>query len=150
MEPTHRANPVNRVVAKIIDLLIVMAAAAILPVVVGPLLGFFYSLLADGIHYGPFQSQSIGKKLLGLRVMSVPRDAPANWRDSMIRNAPVGVATFFAIIPVWGWIILILVGLPLMAIEVYLMFRTEQITRLGDLMADTEVIELVHHDHPEK
>ena len=58
----------------------------------------------------------------------------------MIRNAPVGVATFFAIIPVWGWLILLLVGIPLLLIEGYLMFRVESRQRLGDVMADTEVI----------
>jgi hypothetical protein len=52
----------------------------------------------------------------------------------------VGLCTFFAIIPIWGWIILFLVGIPLMAIEIYLLARVETRQRLGDVMADTEVV----------
>lgn len=59
----------------------------------------------------------------------------------MIRNAPIGVATFFGIIPFWGWIILVLLGIPLLALEVYLMVTLANGGRLGDVMADTHVVE---------
>ncbi len=131
----------QRIVAKILDLLVVFLIAAILPRVVGPLIGFFYSLLADGIHAGPFRAQSIGKKIMGLRVINLAQGGEAaSLKDSAIRNAPVGLATFFAIIPIWGWVILFLVGLPLMAIEITLMARVEGGHRIGDVMADTEVV----------
>lgn len=137
-----KVSVVNRVLAKGIDLMGVALCAAVLPYPFGPLLGFFYSLLGDGMRFGPFRGQSIGKKLLKLRTVSLSRaGAPANLRDSLFRNAPVGVATFFAIIPVWGWFILILVGLPLMVIEVYLMLSVESGHRLGDVMGDTSVVE---------
>ena len=136
-----RALAVTRTAAKGIDLLIVIVGGAILPTVAGPLLGFVYSLCADGLPFEGFRGQSIGKRLLGLRVLHRPGGEPAGLKDSAIRNAPVGVAMFFAIIPVWGWIILILVGVPLLAIEVYLLFRVENGHRLGDVMADTEVAE---------
>jgi uncharacterized RDD family membrane protein YckC len=139
--PSKRASVFLRVVAKIIDILIVFAAAAILPYPFGPLLGFAYSLLADGINVGSFRSQSVGKKAMKLQVVSIITGKPANLRDSAIRNAPVGVATFFAIIPVWGWLILGLVGIPLMIIEIYLMVTVESGHRLGDVMGDTEVVE---------
>ncbi len=137
-----RVGVLNRILAKMIDLVIVVALAAILPYPLGPLLGFTYSLLADGMNFGPFRGQSVGKKALGLQVRSLARQAPASYRDSAFRNAPVGVATFFAIIPVWGWLILGLVGLPLMVMEVYLMHKGEEGHRLGDVMGDTEVVEL--------
>ncbi|MBY0470664.1 RDD family protein [bacterium] len=130
----------NRVVAKVMDLLLVIAVAAILPYPLGPLLGFIYSLLADGLNFGPFQGQSVGKRVLGLKVLNTVRKAPATYRDSALRNAPVGVATFFAIIPVWGWFILFLVGIPLMAMEIYLMLSVGNGHRLGDVMGDTEVV----------
>lgn len=129
----------NRVAAKVVDLFVVVSLAALLPRVVGPLLGFAYSLVADGLNAGPFRGQSLGKKIFGLQAWNLIRQEPASLKDSVIRNAPVGVATFFSIIPIWGWIILPIVGLPLMLIEVYLMIRMEKGHRLGDVMADTEV-----------
>jgi uncharacterized RDD family membrane protein YckC len=137
-----KVSVLNRVLSKIIDIVIIVAMAAILPYPLGPLLGFLYSLFADGLNYGPFKGQSIGKRLLGLRVRSRIRNQPANFKESALRNAPVGVATFFAIIPVWGWVILALIGIPLMLMEIYLMLSVDTGHRLGDVMGDTEVIEL--------
>jgi uncharacterized RDD family membrane protein YckC len=139
-----RVKVLSRVVAKMIDLFLVVFIAAIpvLPYPLGPLFGFAYSLLGDGIQWKGFSGQSVGKKLLQLRVVRKGTQTPASWRDSALRNAPVGVATFFAIIPVWGWIILILIGLPLMIMEVYLMLTVGTGQRLGDVMGDTEVIDV--------
>jgi uncharacterized RDD family membrane protein YckC len=135
-----RVSLVSRVIAKLIDIAIVMLLAAVLPHPVGPLLGFFYSLVCDGMHFWIFDAQSVGKKLMGLKVVSLSRGGPATARDSVLRNAPVGVATFFAIIPIWGWLILAAIGLPLMAMEIYLMITVETGHRLGDVMGDTEVV----------
>lgn len=132
----------NRVVAKVIDLVIVIALGALVKYPFGPFVGFFYSIAADGMNFGPFSGQSVGKRFSGLRVISLSRQAPASLRDSLIRNAPVGVATFFAIIPVWGWLILGLIGVPLMIMEIYLMIRAPLGQRLGDVMAETEVVEV--------
>ena len=71
----------------------------------------------------------------------VKEQRPASIRASILRNAPVGVATFFAIIPVWGWLILGIVGIPLMIMEVYLMATVGTGHRLGDVMGDTEVVQ---------
>lgn len=135
-----RVSLVSRVIAKLIDIAIVMLLAAVLPHPVGPLLGFLYSLVCDGMRFWVFDAQSVGKKLMGLKVVSLSRGGPATIKDSVLRNAPVGVATFFAIIPIWGWLILGLIGLPLMAMEIYLMITVETGHRLGDVMGDTEVV----------
>lgn len=132
-----KASVTHRVIAKVIDLFFVFILAGTLPYPAGPLLGFLYSLLADGVG-----GRSIGKRLLRLKVVHVKTRLSADWRDSFIRNTPVGVATFFGIIPVWGWLILGLAGIPLMLIEVYLMATVPMGHRLGDVMGDTEVIEL--------
>lgn len=129
-------NVAPRVAAKIIDLLIVIALGLAFPRGIGPVLGFLYSMLCDGFWSG----QSLGKKCFGLQVKNVKYEIPASFRDSVVRNAPVGIATFFAIIPIWGWIILFIIGVPLVMIEVYLMARVEKGHRLGDVMADTEVV----------
>lgn len=137
-----KVNVVNRVAAKFVDLFIVFLVAVILPYPVGPLLGFVYSLVGDGIQGGGFEGQSVGKKLFKLQVVHIKTRQPAHWKESILRNAPVGVATFFGIIPIWGWIILAVIGLPLMVMEIYLMVTVETGHRLGDVMGDTEVIEL--------
>lgn len=136
-----RVRVLNRVFAKVIDFVVVVMVAAIVPYPLGPFLGFLYSLLADGMNFGPFKGQSIGKRLLKLRVIQVVRHEPAQWKDSLFRNAPVGVATFFAIIPIWGWLILVVIGLPLLIMEIYLMSTVDTGHRLGDVMGDTEVVD---------
>jgi len=137
----HRAKVSTRIIAKVIDLLFMLILAAVLPRYVGPLFGFFYSICADGFDFGPFHGQSVGKKIMKLQVRNIVRDQPGNFRDSLIRNAPVGVATFFAIIPFVGWVIFTLVGIPLAALEIALMIRIPESRRLGDAMADTQVVE---------
>ena len=141
-----KASVLHRVFAKAIDFAAVVACAILIPYPLGPLLGFLYSLAADALHLGSPLSQSLGKKLLKLQTVSrVRRGAdglrePCDLKESLFRNAPVGVATFFALIPVWGWLILFLIGIPLMAMEIYLMLSVETGHRLGDVMGDTEVI----------
>jgi uncharacterized RDD family membrane protein YckC len=137
-----KVSVLNRVAAKMIDIVIIVALAAVVPYPLGPLVAFLYSLFADGMNLGPFRGQSLGKKALGLQVVSLVHKRPARLRDSALRNAPVGVATFFAIIPIWGWLILGLIGLPLMIMEIYLMLSVETGHRLGDVMGDTEVVEI--------
>lgn len=129
----------SRVVAKAIDLLVMVACGIILPRVIGPLIGFAYSLLADALTVGELKNQSLGKRALGIRVVRLSGDK-LNFRDSAIRNAPIGVATFFGIIPIWGWVILAVLGIPLFALELYLLMRAERHRRLGDVMAETEVV----------
>ena len=140
--PILKVSVMNRVIAKVIDLVFIVALAAILPYPLGPLLGFLYSLFADGMPIQGFRGQSLGKKAMKLRVRNVLNKNSATLKESALRNAPVGVATFFAIIPVWGWLILGLIGIPLMAMEIYLMLSVDSGHRLGDVMGDTEVVEL--------
>jgi uncharacterized RDD family membrane protein YckC len=141
-----KSRPIRRVFAKFVDLFLVMTVAAVVINPLGPLLGFAYSLLSDGLPFKGFEGQSLGKKLFGLRVVSTRgMGAPGlrlSYRDSVFRNAPVGVATFFALIPIWGWAILALIGFPLMVVEIYLLVRAPRGQRLGDVMADTEVVEI--------
>lgn len=137
-----KVSVLNRVIAKVIDILVVFVLSVILPRPLGPLLGFCYSIFGDGIHFKTLHGQSLGKKIMKLQVMNTVHNRPANWVDSALRNTPVGVATFFGIIPIWGWLILGLIGLPLMVMEIYLMLSVETGHRLGDVMGDTEVIEV--------
>ncbi len=133
---------IQRVIAKLLDLAIVVLASLVMIYPIGPLAGFAYSLLSDGLRVNTMQGQSVGKWLFKFRVVRRLDGGPCGWKDSAIRNAPVGVATFFGIIPIWGWLVLLLVGLPLMCVEIYLMVRSEGGRRLGDLMAETDVVDI--------
>lgn len=135
----EQAGVVPRLLAKGVDLLLMIACAAILPYPLGPLMALAYSLLADALPVKGWQGQSVGKRVFHLKVIHSDSGQVCSIRDSATRNAPVGVSIFFAIIPIWGWLILFLVGTPLLVIEVYLMLSTMPRRRLGDVMADTEV-----------
>jgi len=55
---------------------------AFLPIVVGAILGALYTLLADGLEGG----QSFGKRLVGIRVVSMTTGAPCTFGQSFVRN----------------------------------------------------------------
>jgi uncharacterized RDD family membrane protein YckC len=131
------ARAPQRFLAKTLDyILITLVSFVLYPV--GPLIGFLYSLFMDA-----YQGQSIGKRVLKIQAYHLKTMAPVSrFLDSFSRNAPFAVATFFAMIPLWGWIILILLGVPLMGLETYLILVRPRKQRLGDIMADTVVINL--------
>ena len=82
-----KAHVLNRFIAKLIDLLMVIAADEIAPPV-GFLSGLAYILIADGFAGG----KSIGKRLVGLQTLRVDVPEPAGFRESIIRNLPLGAA----------------------------------------------------------
>jgi uncharacterized RDD family membrane protein YckC len=92
--------------------------------------------LSDSLTGG----QSVGKKLMGFAVISLEDGTPCNLKQSIIRNLPILIPMFFALIPFWGWIISSILALPLIGLEVYLMLKLDSAHRLGDVMADTTVI----------
>ena len=133
------ANLQSRLFAKFTDLLVVVLLGLVLRGGVGALVGFFYSLVADGLPFRKFQGQSIGKKLLGIRV--VPHgEGMVGLKSSVIRNIPVGLVTLLMVVPLWGWILSFLVGIPLGLIELSLIARAKERQRLGDVMAETLVV----------
>ena len=77
---------------------------------------------------------------MGFSVISLEDGSPCSIKQSFIRNLPLLVPLILAIIPFWGWILSLLVGLPLVVLEVYLMYKLDSAHRLGDVMADTTVI----------
>lgn len=142
--PGEKVGTLTRCIAKGVDLCVIFLLSIVLPYPVGVLLGFFYTLVHDGIKDG----QSLGKRLFHLKVIHLKDHKPCTLRESVIRNSPLGVATFFAIIPFWGWIILVLLGVPLVALEIYLMLTQPNGGRLGDVMADTKVVEAPRANPP--
>jgi uncharacterized RDD family membrane protein YckC len=98
-----------------------------------------YILISDGLKGG----RSLGKRVVGLRVINTTTGRDADFKDSIIRNSTIGFPVLFSVVPLVGWILAIVIGIPILAIEVYLMTRLDQQARLGDTMADTKVSEWV-------
>lgn len=129
----------SRLIGKAVDLLIVIALASLPLSAAGPLAAFLYILISDGLQGG----RSLGKRVVGLRVINTTTGKPADFKDSIIRNSPIAIPVLFSMVPLVGWILAIVIGIPILAIELYLMTRLDQQARLGDTMADTKVSEWV-------
>lgn len=125
----------TRIIAKAIDMFIVLILSMLF-YPFGLLLAMFYIGISDSLHNG----QSVGKRLMGFNVISLEDGKPCSVKQSIIRNLPLLIPMAFAIIPLWGWIFCSILALPLIALEIYLMFKLDSGHRLGDVMADTTVI----------
>jgi len=127
-----KAHVLNRFIAKMIDLFIVVAAGEIAPPV-GFLSGLAYILIADGFAGG----KSIGKRLVGLHTIRVDGRESAGFQESIIRNLPLGGAQLAYAVPYIGW----LASLAILAFESFLIIGNEQGRRLGDEVARTQVLD---------
>ena len=127
----------SRLIGKAVDMIIAIGVASVL-YPAGPLAAFLYILVCDGLHNG----QSIGKRLTGIYVTNTVNQKPATFKDSIMRNSPIALTLLFLLIPLWGWILWVIIGLPILVIEIYLMKTVENQERLGDTVADTRVCEL--------
>jgi len=128
----QKASVLHRIIAKAIDLLIVMAIYEI-PLRVGFWGGLFYLCLADGFSGG----RSIGKRMIGLRVAVRCGSQSASFRETLLRNVPFGLAYFIFHIPWIGWLLVLMMG----GIELLLMIGNANGLRIGDEMADTQVLD---------
>ena len=128
----HKADLTTRTVAGFIDLLIIIGLTR-LPDVIGFLSASGYLLIRDGL----FERQSIGKKLIGLRVISSDDpDFIITYRESIIRNVPLVLAYTLFLIPYAGWIL----GPAVFCIECLTALGDDQGMRIGDMLARTSVI----------
>jgi uncharacterized RDD family membrane protein YckC len=128
----QRADLTTRAVAGLVDLLLVIGLAR-LPDVIGFLSAAGYILVRDGL----FARQSIGKKLIGLRVLSLEDSGPsATYRNSIIRNVPIVLAYFLFLIPYAGWIL----GPIALGMEGLAALGDRQGMRVGDMLARTQVV----------
>lgn len=124
-----------RIIAKCVDLFIVLLLSFFF-YPVGIVLSGIYISVSDSLQNG----QSVGKKLMGFSVISLEDGKPCTVKQSFIRNLPILVPVVLAIIPLWGWLIAFILGLPLIIIELYFIFKLDSGKRLGDVMADTSVM----------
>ena len=133
-----KASVLKRILARLVDGLVAWAFALVLPPL-GILIGLLYLAVADGVQKG----QSLGKMVFGLEVV-MPDGSPCDLKASIYRNIPFVLALLFAAIPLLGWILLILAGIPIILIELWLVIADHNGSRMGDRIAGTTVIELVH------
>jgi uncharacterized RDD family membrane protein YckC len=131
-EESIKASLLLRVIAKMLDFIIIAAAAKTIPQV-GYFAGLLYLLISDGL----FDGRSIGKKILRLRVISLSTGSSGTFRDSVLRNTPPIAALLLYKIPLVGWLFVVVI----LALEFLLMLGNKDGMRLGDDIANTKVIE---------
>jgi len=131
-EEFKRAGLLLRTVAKILDFIIIAAAVEIVPKA-GFFAGLVYLLIGDGL----FDGRSLGKKLIGLRVVSVDTNTPCTFRDSILRNSILGIGLIFYKIPWFGWILTAVIAV----LEFIILLGSRDGMRFGDEIAKTAVIE---------
>jgi len=139
--PYPKADLRLRGLARLVDLVLAFAVANAARDA-GPPLAALYLLFADGL----MQGQSIGKRLFGVRAVVLPppggtRGRPAGYRDSVLRNAPFALVGLFYGLSLVGWVLLFVVGVPIVAFEAYLVWRDPFGHRIGDIFADTQVVD---------
>jgi hypothetical protein len=138
--PYPKADTTLRALARLCDLGLAFAVANAAHEI-GPILAAAYLLAADGLVHG----QSIGKRLFGVRAMVRPatpggRGRPAGYRESVLRNAPFALVALFFGVP-YLWVVLFLAGVPILAYEAWRVWKDRLGLRMGDLFADTQVVD---------
>lgn len=131
-EEPRRAGLLLRTAAKILDLILIAAVIEVIPRA-GFIAGLAYLLLGDGL----FDGRSLGKKVIGLKVVSISTFEPCTFRASLLRNSTLGLGYLLGLIPWIGWIVFPVIA----AIEFILILGNTEGRRLGDEIAGTIVIE---------
>ncbi|MCL4558542.1 MAG: RDD family protein [Deltaproteobacteria bacterium] len=130
-----RATFLERASAKFIDGTFALILASVLSPI-GPAAGLVYSLIADGLMEG----RSVGKALVGIRVVEKDTSRPCSIHKSVLRNIPFGFAILMFIVPVIGMFLFIFIGLGIIGVETYFLYTDLEGVRIGDSLADTIVV----------
>lgn len=141
-EELEKADHLERVVARMIDFIIVVALLEIVPRV-GYFAGLTYLVIADGL----FEGRSVGKMLIGIKVILIngaDKAVACGFKESIFRNLPfaVGYILFgiFNGIPIIGWLLSFAVVTLIPAFEYLVMTGSEIGMRFGDEIAKTRVV----------
>jgi len=138
-----KADLFKRFLASLIDS-IIAGAPGFIPVV-GALVGAAYTLTKDALVYeitrdAQWKNRSIGKKLLGLEVANLG-GGDIDLVTSAKRNITLALGTLLGVVPLVGWVAGAVVGCILGIIEIVLVLVDPQGRRLGDRLANTQVVE---------
>ena len=126
-----RAGLLLRAIAKTLDFIIIAAVGEVIPKA-GFFAGLAYLLIGDGL----FEGRSLGKKLIGLRVVSADTGESCSFRDSILRNSIFGIGYLLYLIPWLGWIFIVIV----IVFEFIVLLGSKDGMRLGDEIAKTKVV----------
>lgn len=129
----------NRFIARTIDLIIVVALYEIIPSI-GYFAGLVYLVTADGL----FEGRSVGKRLIGLKVI-VENGTKCGYKESIFRNFPFAagfiLCGIFGAIPLIGWLLSFLIIVVILVFESLVIIGSDNGKRLGDEIANTQVVE---------
>ncbi len=102
----------------------------------GTLIALLFLLLADGM----LQGQSPGKRIFGIKVVYLPTRSAAQYRESVLRNAPFGLVVLLGMMPYPLGVGAFIAGaLVICGIEGWKVLRDPLGLRLGDAWASTQV-----------
>jgi uncharacterized RDD family membrane protein YckC len=127
-----KAKFLNRAIAKSIDFIIVAALLEAIPKI-GYFAGLAYLIIGDGL----FEGKSLGKRLLGLKVIFYETGEPCTLRSSVIRNFVFAIGYLLMTIPFIGFIFPSII----LFIESILIIGNDKGLRFGDEFVKTQVIE---------
>ena len=103
-------------------------------------LGNYLTGLAAGLYIvfrdGLFNGQSVGKKLMRQRVIRRDSEDACDFTHSVKRNIILYIPNLFRFINFFGGIL----GIVIVALELYFIFTNEKGLRWGDQFAETQVI----------
>lgn len=131
-EELKRAGLLLRTIAKILDFILIAAVIEIIPKA-GFFAGLAYLLIGDGL----FDGRSLGKKLIGIQVVSADTMKPCPFRDSILRNSIFAIGFLLYRFLWFGWIFVAIVC----ALEFIILLGSRNGMRLGDEIAKTAVID---------
>lgn len=135
----RRTSLLNRLLARGIDTLIAVALLILGKALwwpFGVLLACGYCAASDGFSEG----QSVGKKILGLRVEDYATATGCDLGASCVRNLPFVLALFLASAPLL-WIFFLIFAVPLLVLELFILVSVDSGVRLGDVLANTQIAE---------
>jgi uncharacterized RDD family membrane protein YckC len=133
--PYPKADLTLRALARLVDFILAVALALCAPPW-GPMAAAVYLLVADALMSG----QSLGKRLFGIRVVSIPRRVSGGLQESVLRNAPFALVAVFGSVT-WLWPVLFVAGVPIVAYETWRIVTDKLGVRIGDVFADTQVVD---------
>lgn len=134
-----KADVSKRAIAFLIDLGVYVVIWVVLKVWLN--LGDYLTGLVAGLYIvfrdGLFNGQSIGKKLMRQRVINVATGSSCSFTDSGKRNIILYIPSLFQFVHFLEGIL----GLVIVALELYFIFANEEGRRWGDQFADTKVLD---------
>jgi len=134
--PYPKCELLPRLMARVFDLM-VCGALIVLMHQAGAAAGALYLLLADGL----FRGQSLGKRMLGVRVVHVRTRRGVGARQSAVRNFPMAVLGLLALGPASHWKLLAAFSLAVLGYEAVRIWMHPLGLRIGDELAGTQVVD---------